>query len=204
MVFRSRVTHTSCFEVSTRGGVGASRSMIGRGALLMPALSVVMTALDACNGGSTDAQAGSTTPIAEKTKVSATVARPDKLTGEAPADREVYEFTASGRRVSNVGCCLDVDYVRCDIAEADWLPLPRPADCEFDYGKGITLAPGGSSEFVCAGDTALVPDGSALPPTASRSPPRRCNATCAESGITCRDVETGQGFSISREAYQLF
>jgi hypothetical protein len=32
--------------------------------------------------------------------------------------------------------------------------------------------------------------------------PLRCDS--AESGITCRDTETGQGFSISREAYQLF
>ena len=32
--------------------------------------------------------------------------------------------------------------------------------------------------------------------------PMRCES--AESGMTCRDVGTGHGFSISREAYQLF
>jgi hypothetical protein len=30
----------------------------------------------------------------------------------------------------------------------------------------------------------------------------RCES--AQSGITCRDVESGHGFSISRGAYQLF
>jgi hypothetical protein len=29
-------------------------------------------------------------------------------------------------------------------------------------------------------------------------------AVMAQSGITCRDVESGHGFSISREAYRLF
>jgi hypothetical protein len=30
----------------------------------------------------------------------------------------------------------------------------------------------------------------------------RCES--AESGVTCRDLETAHGFSISRRAYQLF
>ena len=92
-----------------------------------------------------------------------------------------------------------MDYVRCDIAEADW----SPSDCEFDCGQGITLVPGGSAEFVCAGDTAPVPDGSALPYGESiTGGPLQCHSP--ESGITRRDVETGQRFSISREVYQLF
>ena len=181
----------------------SSRSMLGRGVLLMTALSIVMTSLAACSGGSTDTQSGSTTPVTEHTKVSAPVAKPHKLTGEAPADREVCEFTAFRSPSSNVGCYLDVDYVRCDIAEADWSPPRRPADCEFDYGQGITLVPGGSAEFVCAGDTALVSDGSPLRYGESiTAGPLQCDS--AESGITCRDTGTGQGFSISREAYQLF
>jgi hypothetical protein len=32
--------------------------------------------------------------------------------------------------------------------------------------------------------------------------PMRCES--AQSGITCRDVESGHGFSISREAYRIF
>ena len=65
------------------------------------------------------------------------------------------------------------------------------------------MVPGGSAEFVCAGDTALVPDGNPLPYGESiAAGPLRCES--AESGITCRDTETGKGFSISRDAYQLF
>jgi hypothetical protein len=65
------------------------------------------------------------------------------------------EFTGFSSPSGNVGCFIEVDYVRCDIGEADWSPPPRPADCEFDYGQGIALERGGRAEFVGAGDTSL-------------------------------------------------
>lgn len=102
----------------------------------------------------------------------------------------------------NVGCVLDVDYVRCDIAERDWVLPPRPADCEFDYGQGIALAPGEPAAFVCAGDTTL--GGSEVlgyGRTITRGP---LSCTSAESGMSCRNTGTGQGFSVSRQVYQLF
>lgn len=177
----------------------SSRSM-NRGVALLFGLAVATT-LAGCGGGSTEAQ--SSTSVPEQTSVSATAARPEKLTKEAPADEDVQEFTAFRSPSGNVGCYLDVDYVRCDIAEKNWSPPPRPADCEFDYGQGITMVPGGSAEFVCAGDTALVPDGNPLPFGESMTAgPLRCDS--AESGITCRDTGTGKGFSISRDVYQLF
>jgi hypothetical protein len=95
----------------------SSRSVIGRGLLLMPALPVVISVLAAC-GGSTDTQSGTRH-----------LAKPDKLPEEAPADRELYDFTAFRSPSSNVGCYFDVNYVRCDIAEANWSPPPRPLDC---------------------------------------------------------------------------
>ena len=77
-----------------------------------------------------------------------------------------------------------------------------PADCAFDYGQGISVAPGERAQFVCAGDTAFGPD-SILPYGESISAGAlRCDST--EAGITCRDLRTAHGFSISREAYQLF
>jgi hypothetical protein len=171
-----------------------------RGVRLLFGLALATT-LAACGGGSTEAQSSTSAP--EQTTVAVTTAKPEKLTKEAPVDEDVQEFTAFRSPSGNVGCYLDVDYVRCDIAEKNWSPPPRPADCEFDYGQGITMVPGGSAEFVCAGDTALVPDGNPLPYGESvTAGPLRCDS--AESGITCRDTETGKGFSISRDEYQLF
>ena len=177
-----------------------SGSMMRR---LLTGLAVAAT-LSACGGGSIDAQSASTTPAAsEPTQVSAAVAKPEMLSKEAPADEDVERFTAFRSPSSNIGCYLKADYVRCDIDERNWTPPPRPADCEWDYGQGINLWPGGSAEFICAGDTALVPDGDPLPYGESMTAgPLRCDS--AESGITCRDTGTGKRFSISRDAYQLF
>lgn len=112
---------------------------------------------------------------------------------------ELIGFTSPS---GNVGCYITATDVRCDISERDWTPPPRPADCEFDYGQGIAMSPGGNAVFVCAGDTALG-GGDPLPYGESISAGvLRCDS--AESGITCRDTESGHGFGLSRERYEMF
>jgi hypothetical protein len=65
------------------------------------------------------------------------------------------------------------------------------------------LGVGEAAQLLCAGDTTIGRDSEPLAyGDAITAGPLRCES--AQSGITCRDVESGQGFSISREAYQLF
>jgi hypothetical protein len=119
--------------------------------------------------------------------------------GEPESLTDLVGFTSPS---GNVGCYIDSTAARCDISERDWAPPPRPADCEFDYGQGITLSTGGAPNFVCAGDTAL---GGGTPLAYGQSITAgtlRCDS--AETGITCADSMTKHGFSIARERYQLF
>ncbi len=117
-------------------------------------------------------------------------------------DRQVVDSTFFTAASGNVGCLIDMDYVRCAIGDKDWSPPPRPAECEGDYGYNIALEPGGRAEFVCVGDSVLA-QGDALAHGESIAVgPLRCDS--AESSITCRDVESGEGFSMSREAYEMF
>lgn len=102
----------------------------------------------------------------------------------------------------NIGCVLDVDYVRCDITERDWTPPARPADCEFDYGQGLQMAVGEPAAFVCAGDTTLGgPDVLGYGQTITRG---ALSCTSTESAMSCRKSGSGHGFSISRQVYQVF
>lgn len=176
--------------------------MVRRGLQLFPTLAVTVTALAACSGDATDTQAERATPATMQSTQFATQAKPDKLTGPAPADREVYELTGFLSPSGNVSCMIDADWARCDIIDRDWSPPARPADCEFDYGQGISLASGEQAEFVCAGDTTFGAD--EVLPYGESITAAVLECESAESGITCRDVETGHGFSISREAYRLF
>ena len=113
----------------------------------------------------------------------------------------MYEFTEFRCPSSNVVCYIEVDYLRCDIAEANCSPPPRP-------GGLVRLRAGHHPHSrrqrrVCVRRAQLLRPTAALSPTVSQSPrPLRCDSV--EPGITCRDTQTGQGFSISREAYQLF
>jgi len=67
---------------------------------------------------------------------------------------------------------------------------------------GLSLGPGEQAQFVCAGDTAFGPD-EVLPHADSiKAGILRCES--ADSGIACRDIRTGHGFSISPELYRLF
>ena len=153
-----------------------------------------------CGGATTVAESSSPTPAPSQPRTSDP--KPDKMTGPRPADREVSELTGFVAPSGNVSCMIDADLARCDIIDRDWSPPPRPADCEFDYGQGISLAPGEPAEFVCAGDTAFGPD-EVLPYGDSiTAGALRCES--AESGITCRDTTTAHGFTISLEAYRLF
>jgi hypothetical protein len=127
---------------------------------------------------------------------------PNNTAGPAAVDQEIQELTGFVSPTGNVACMMDASWARCDIVDRDWSPPPRPADCESDYRQGLSVAPGGPAQFVCAGDTVFGPD-EVLPYGESITADRvRCEN--AESGITCLDTESGHGFSISREAYRLF
>lgn len=170
-------------------------------------LGVGASLLAGCGSPAPDAATASPSMRQATTAVATPDESPEALTGakEAPgtgATDAVTDFTGFTSPSGNVGCYIDPTTVRCDIAERDWSPPPRPADCEFDYGQGIALSHGEKAAFVCAGDTAL---GGGEPLAYGRSISAgalQCDS--AESGITCRDVETWHGFSIAREAYRVF
>lgn len=122
--------------------------------------------------------------------------------GTAHADEVTFFVSPSG----NIACVIDPSYIRCDISETDWEQPPRPADCDYSYGHMVGISPwdnpDGPAKFLCAGDSAHGGDEPLAFGDSITAGPMRCDS--AESGITCRNAETGHGFSISRQAYELF
>ena len=102
----------------------------------------------------------------------------------------------------NIGCYLTVDMARCDVAKKSWSAPPAPADCDLDWGSGVTVGKTGEATFTCAGDTVLgAPDkleyGQAL-----KAGPIRCDS--ASIGMRCENTTTGHGFTVAKEKYELF
>ncbi|MFN8226089.1 MAG: DUF6636 domain-containing protein [Mycobacterium sp.] len=116
----------------------------------------------------------------------------------AAADLE--SFTSPS---GNIGCIMDAEYLRCDIAEREWSPPPRPTDCPSftGYGQGISMDPHGPAAFVCAGDTTL----HAGPALGYGQTQRAGGFTCAsdEAGVRCANAD-GHGFRLSRQSYSIF
>lgn len=116
----------------------------------------------------------------------------------------VDERTVFQSPSGNVGCAIEPTGVRCDIAERNWGPLARPADCPplVSSGQGLDLDAGGESGVVCAGDSVLgfgdiLPYGDAI-----QAGSLQCDST--ETAMTCHDRTSRHGFTLSREGYELF
>ena len=120
--------------------------------------------------------------------------------GLPTAGADLVGFTSPS---GNIGCILADGTVRCDVAERDWAPPPRPSDCpDFtDYGQGITLGTTGRASFVCAGDTTLG-SGPALP-YGQFEAGGGVSCSSESSGMRCSNSD-GHGFTISRQDYTLF
>ena len=122
--------------------------------------------------------------------------------GEPPPTQTVSELTGFTNAEGNIGCYIDTDSVRCDVAKPGWTIPPKPANCTLDYGRGIELAPGEPAQFVCAGDSTLN-SGSPLPIGQAI---RAGSLTCVNKleRFTCLDSKGGHGFMISSGAYKLY
>lgn len=180
-----------------------------RRTLLVPlaAIALLITACGDEEASSTVTQTETVTESTSSTEETSSIEETTSTTtssngGTPPTDSTVAELTGFTSPTGNIGCFIDRRSVRCDIRERDWDPPQAPADCQLDYGQGISLTAGGAPDFVCAGDTAQ-DAGEALPYGQSIAAGLlRCESE--QSGMTCRDVETGRGFSIAKQGYELF
>ena len=134
-------------------------------------------------------------------RVSVLIAAAALAMGTAPAAAaDLDSFTSPS---GNIGCIIYEEYLRCDIAERDWSPPPRPADCPSftGYGQGIGMDAHGPATFVCAGDTTLN-SGPALGYGQTHTDAGFV-CTSEPAGLRCTNAD-GHGFQLAREAYDLF
>jgi hypothetical protein len=129
---------------------------------------------------------------------------PTAITGTGGYNGPTSAFRQFQLPSHNIGCVIDRHYVRCDIQHRDWSPPPRPADCttETGYGQGLEIS-GVKSGFVCAGDTTLDPSA----PVLDYGRSTRVGSTSCDSsikGITCQDSNTGRGFFLSIQRYNVY
>lgn len=94
--------------------------------------------------------------------------------------------------------------VQCEIHETTSArpALPRPGDCDLDWGDSFQLSESGRAGLVCHGDTIASPDSPMLAYGRS-SHWGEISCRSAPSGLTCKNA-SGHGFSLSRAKQELF
>lgn len=110
--------------------------------------------------------------------------------------RHVYFTSPSG----NIGCLLTRRRARCDIAEYNYSPPPKPASCDFDWGQSLQVRK--RAHFICVSDTVAVGDRVLRYGDSLRRGNRKC--TSRRSGMVCRNLHTGHGFRLSRDDVDRF
>ena len=114
-----------------------------------------------------------------------------------PPAGDYYRFQSGTR---NIACAMTSTEVRCDIAEHSWTAPPQPADCEWDWGNGLSVRAGGAT-FTCASDTVLG-EGAVLSYGTSVTH-GQFGCTLLSTHVECRNA-AGHGFVLSRQIAKTF
>jgi hypothetical protein len=122
----------------------------------------------------------------------------------SPAAAQDVQFRSPS---GNIHCLIfagDGDWqgARCDILAVDRVTLPRPADCELDWGHAYEVPRRGAAVPVCAGDTVANPGAPVLDYGQSLGL-GGITCTSERSGMTCRNAE-GAGFTLARARQFVF
>ena len=102
----------------------------------------------------------------------------------------------------NIGCYMDRNGVRCDIAEHTWPTPPKPAWCEVDYGFGLFVGKRRRATLLCAGDTTLHQGRVLAYGRSVRRGRFRCRSRT--DGMRCVNRRNGHGFFLSRDRVSRF
>jgi hypothetical protein len=160
---------------------------------------VLILGLAGCSG-SPGAGGRATAPSSAAANVGFGTA-PALITPSANVTKKVTEANF-GTPSKNIGCYLSAEAARCDIVKKGWAPPPKPADCQLDWGNGVSIGRDGVATFTCAGDTVLGARTELAYGQSLQAGDFVCDSSSA--AMRCSNVASGHGFTLSVRQYDLF
>lgn len=184
-----------------------------RRAAALAAVVLVGGVLAGCSGGDSPAGPGSDDGASAAAPPPASSAGPSA--SGAPGATVVTSMTTFTSPTGNISCYLAPvqgadPYARCDLATAKWDVEQPEGGCEGRWGGGgegfgSVGVGGGDAEPLCVGDAVADPGAPKLPYGSSITmEPLTCTSVSAEVGMTCKNEETGHGFTVRKEKLDLF
>ncbi|MBF5080427.1 hypothetical protein [Quadrisphaera sp. INWT6] len=181
--------------------------------LLAAAAVLAALVLAGCSGGAADEAA----PAPLSTAVSAAATGGASASADPSAGstaQVVTTMTAFHAPSNNIFCYLAPvegrgPYARCDIKEKTWTADPPEAGCAGDWGgaagtRGSVGVGDDEAAVLCATDTLVETPGEELAYGSSISMGAMTCTVTEKTGMTCKNAETGRGFSVMRAEYDLF
>jgi hypothetical protein len=143
-----------------------------------------------------------TTPITPTAPSTSPTGNPEERPPkQLPHDIGPITYFSSPSR--NIGCLITRSSLRCDIRQKSYKEPRRPTSCQLDYGKAIAIGRDDRvASFVCAGDTVL--GAKKVLPYHRSTEVGDFGCTSRETGMTCYNLRTRHGFTISREYVDVF
>jgi hypothetical protein len=123
-----------------------------------------------------------------------------------PAEPAAARFVSFQSPSGNIHCYVSTGrrsgQARCDILQKSFDEPVTPPRCQGDYGNAVGVGKRGRASFLCVFDSAVNPDSRVLRYGRTvRVGAFRC--TSKRSGMTCRNVRSGHGFTLARDSYRL-
>lgn len=125
----------------------------------------------------------------------------DEPSDAAPAPEDALDLSSFAMPSRNIWCELSGDGVVCSIGEFAYNP-PDAGDCDGSVGSVVRLdADGAEMPCITEDVPAEAPEDytSLEYEQATANDAFWCEST--ERGVTCRSIETGRGFTLSRSGY---
>lgn len=126
---------------------------------------------------------------------------PDPL---SPPPEDALEESRFAMPSRNIWCELRTDEALCSIASFTY-SAPSDPDCDGEVGAVVRLTADGAT-LPCVADGVAEAAPEAFPSLAYGATTANESFWCqsAEAGVTCRSIETGRGFSLSRGGFATF
>ena len=176
--------------------MAAARGWAGLGGVI-----TLVVALSACSASPDPVEPRPTTQ-ALATNAALGDAPPSGAASPSPEPPEKVSEANFVSPSGNIGCYLDKSGARCDIGRKNWEPPPAPADCDLDWGAGISVSGTKEATFTCAGDTVLGAQEKLAYGTAVRAGDFTCSSD--SKAMRCENTKSGHGFTLAVERYDLF
>ena len=164
---------------------------------------VVAAALLAGCGGDGRPDAAPTTPPPTTPAAASATPSPTPTPKPTPSIAVEQEFAHFSSPTKNIGCYVLPGAASCGISSYTWTLPPRPADCDADWGPGVSVGDDGETGVgFCASDTVIGAERILAYGTGVQVGEMRC--VSERSGMTCTDLGSRHGFTLSRTSYRVF